>query len=70
MAIEQFEMECMQSTRENVTEPSGAATVAAALAGPGAGAGPVVASISGGNIALEKLEELARSRTEADTRVR
>ena len=53
-----------------VAEPSGAATVAAALAGAGAGAGPVVAIISGGNIALEKLEELARSRTEADTRVR
>ena len=53
-----------------VAEPSGAATVAAALAGAGAGAGPVVAIISGGNIALEKLEELARSRTEVDTRVR
>jgi threonine dehydratase len=48
-------MERMQSTWENVAEPSGAATVAAALAGAGAGAGPVVASISGGNIALEKL---------------
>jgi threonine dehydratase len=53
-----------------VAEPSGAATVAAALAGAGAGAGPVVAIISGGNIALEKLAELARSRTEADTRMR
>jgi threonine dehydratase len=53
-----------------VAEPSGAATVAAALAGAGAGAGPVVAIISGGNIALDKLGELARSRTEADTRSR
>jgi threonine dehydratase len=58
MAIEQFEMERMQSTCENVAEPSGAATVAAALAESGAGAGPVVAIISGGNVAL------------ADTRVR
>jgi threonine dehydratase len=53
-----------------VAEPSGAATVAAALAGAGAGAGPVVAIVSGGNIALEQLEELARSRTEAPTRSR
>jgi threonine dehydratase len=58
----------MQSTWENIVEPSGAATVAAALAETGAG--PVVAIISGGNVALEKLAELARSRTEADTRVR
>jgi threonine dehydratase len=48
----------MQSTWENVAEPSGAATVAAALAETGAGAGPVVTIISGGNVAL------------ADTRVR
>jgi threonine dehydratase len=44
-----------------VAEPSGAATVAAALAGLAdrhAGGGPIVAIVSGGNIAMEKLEEL------------
>jgi threonine dehydratase len=48
-----------------VAEPSGAATVAAALQGLadsfGAG-GPIVAIVSGGNVALGKLEELRRSR--------
>ena len=43
-----------------VAEPSGAATVAAALAGAVVGAGPVVAIVSGGNISLEKLTELGR----------
>ena len=41
-----------------VAEPSGAATVAAAL--NGAARGVTVAIISGGNISLEKLEELRR----------
>ena len=41
-----------------VAEPSGAATVAAALARRGRATGPVVAIVSGGNIGLEKLEEL------------
>ena len=41
-----------------VAEPSGAATVAAALAG--AGTGVTVAIISGGNISPEKLEEFRR----------
>ena len=41
-----------------VAEPSGAATVAAALAG--AANGVTVAIISGGNIGLDKLEELRR----------
>jgi threonine dehydratase len=47
-----------------VAEPSGAATVAAALAGTIAGAGPLVAIVSGGNIGLDKLEELRQSRLE------
>jgi threonine dehydratase len=41
-----------------VAEPSGAATVAAALGGVGKGI--TVAIVSGGNISLEKLEELRR----------
>ena len=41
-----------------VAEPSGAATAAAALTGKVDGTGPVVAIVSGGNISLEKLEEL------------
>lgn len=46
-----------------VAEPSGAATVAAALAGlAGNVSGPVVAVISGGNIALDVLEELGAAR--------
>jgi threonine dehydratase len=44
-----------------VAEPSGAATVAAALGG--AAKGVTVAIVSGGNIGLEKLEELRLSRT-------
>jgi threonine dehydratase len=44
-----------------VAEPSGAATVAAALAGTGY-QGPVVAIISGGNMSADKLEELRRGR--------
>jgi threonine dehydratase len=46
-----------------VAEPSGAATVAAALARKVRGEGPAVAIVSGGNISLEKLEELSASRT-------
>lgn len=41
-----------------VAEPSGAATVAAALAGMVTVPGPLVAIVSGGNIGLEKLDEL------------
>jgi threonine dehydratase len=51
-----------------VAEPSGAATVAAALAGVGdemAGGGPIVAIVSGGNIAAERLEELRRQAAHA-----
>jgi threonine dehydratase len=46
-----------------VAEPSGAASVAAALAGMAddlAAGGPIVAIVSGGNMAMEKLEELRR----------
>lgn len=42
-------------------EPSGAATVAAALAGAG-GPGPTVAIVSGGNVSRERIEELRRLR--------
>lgn len=45
-----------------VAEPSGAATVAAALAGLVNVPGPLVAIVSGGNIGLEKLDELRRGR--------
>ena len=45
-----------------VAEPSGAATVAAALSGAIDVPGPVVAIVSGGNMGLDKLEELRRSR--------
>ena len=45
-----------------VAEPSGAAAVAAALAGAAGVDGPVVAIVSGGNMGMEKLEELRRSR--------
>ena len=41
-----------------VAEPSGAAAVAAALAGTARVNGPVVAIVSGGNMALESLKEL------------
>ena len=49
-----------------VAEPSGAATVAAALAGLAdrhADGGPIVAIVSGGNMALDKLTELRASMT-------
>lgn len=45
-----------------VVEPSGAATIAAALAGAANVSGPVVAIVSGGNMSLERLEELRRER--------
>ncbi len=47
-----------------VAEPSGAATVAAALAGladAAAAGGPTVAIVSGGNMSAERLEDLRRS---------
>lgn len=47
-----------------VAEPSGAATVAAALAGladAAAARGPTVAIVSGGNMSAERLEDLRRS---------
>ena len=46
------------SNAKIVAEPSGAASVAAALAGAADVEGPVVAIISGGNIGPEKLEEM------------
>ncbi|OFW11702.1 MAG: hypothetical protein A3H96_03085 [Acidobacteria bacterium RIFCSPLOWO2_02_FULL_67_36] len=49
-----------------VAEPSGAASVAAALAGMAddlAAGSPVVAIVSGGNMAMERLEELRRPST-------
>ena len=45
-----------------VAEPSGAATVAAALAGLVTGSGPTIAIVSGGNIGLDKLDELRKQR--------
>jgi threonine dehydratase len=45
-----------------LAEPSGAATVAAALAGAAQVDGPVVAVVSGGNVTRERLEELRRER--------
>jgi threonine dehydratase len=45
-----------------VAEPSGAATVAAALAGSVEVPGPLVAIVSGGNIGLDRLEELRQRR--------
>ncbi len=50
----------LYSVAQIVAEPSGAATVAAALAG--AGEGTVVAIVSGGNMSMEMLEEFQRSR--------
>jgi threonine dehydratase len=47
-----------------VAEPSGAATVAAVLAGFIAGSGPTIAIVSGGNIGLEKLDELRKQRVQ------
>jgi threonine dehydratase len=52
----------LESTAKIVVEPSGAASVAAALAGAGI-PGPTVAIISGGNIDMERLEEFRRSKT-------
>jgi threonine dehydratase len=46
-----------------VAEPSGAATVAAALAGAAEVNGPIVAIVSGGNMSMDKLEELRRARS-------
>jgi threonine dehydratase len=46
------------SNAKIVAEPSGAASVAAALAGLAGVSGPIVAIISGGNIGFDKLEEL------------
>ena len=43
-----------------VAEPSGAATVAVALGSQAAAPAPVVAIVSGGNISLDRLEELRR----------
>ena len=45
-----------------VAEPSGAASVAAALAGAAGVDGPVVAIVSGGNMGVERLDELRRTR--------
>jgi threonine dehydratase len=45
-----------------VAEPSGAATIAAALGGATSARGPVVAIVSGGNMSVERLDELRRSR--------
>ena len=50
------------SNAKIVAEPSGAATVAAALAKMADVKGTVVAIISGGNIGLDKLEELRAMR--------
>jgi threonine dehydratase len=48
-----------------VAEPSGAATVAAALTGKVPESGRTVAIVSGGNISLERLEELSAARATA-----
>jgi threonine dehydratase len=53
------------SNAKIVVEPSGAATVAAALAGAGPSQRPVVAVVSGGNMDLEKLEEFRRTRKQS-----
>jgi threonine dehydratase len=45
-----------------IVEPSGAATVAAALADAAGVEGPVVAIVSGGNMSLDRLHELRRAR--------
>ena len=47
-----------------VAEPSGAATVAAVLAGLVTGSGPTIAIVSGGNIGLDKLDELRKLRVQ------
>jgi threonine dehydratase len=48
-----------------VAEPSGAATVAAVLTDKVQADGPIVAIVSGGNISLERLEELRASKRSA-----
>ena len=50
----------LEATAGIVVEPSGAASVAAALAGAAPVKGPTVAIISGGNMSMEKLEEFRR----------
>jgi threonine dehydratase len=52
----------LEATAGIVVEPSGAASVAAALAGAAPVKGPTVAIISGGNMSMEKLEEFRRAR--------
>jgi threonine dehydratase len=52
----------LQATAQIVAEPSGAASVAAALAGAAPMNGPTVAIVSGGNLSIEKLEEFRRTR--------
>ena len=52
------------SAAQIVAEPSGATTVAAALAGAGAHDGPTVAIVSGGNMSMERLEEFRRARAQ------
>jgi threonine dehydratase len=51
----------LQATAQIVAEPSGAASVAAALAGAAPMNGPTVAIVSGGNLSMEKLEEFRRA---------
>ena len=51
----------LQATAQIVAEPSGAASVAAALAGAAPMNGPTVAIVSGGNLSLDKLEEFRRA---------
>ena len=53
----------LSSIANIVAEPSGATTVAAALAGAGPMDAPVVAIVSGGNMSMDTLEEFRRSRT-------
>jgi threonine dehydratase len=50
----------LYSNAKIVAEPSGAASVAAALTAKPRLRGPVVAIVSGGNMGLDKLEELRR----------
>lgn len=59
----------LASNARIVVEPSGAATVAAALAGAGRRTAPLVAVVSGGNMDLEKLEEFRRSRATATPKI-
>jgi threonine dehydratase len=51
------------SEAQIVAEPSGATTVAAALAGVAPMDGPTVAIVSGGNMSAETLEEFRLART-------